>query len=374
MSEMTTLEVGLGSRSYPIFIGKGLLERASELITPFVRSRKAFIVTDTSVAPLYLKRLEENLRANGFESFSIAVEASEKSKSFACVEDLAEKILEAGCDRHSFLIALGGGVVGDLAGFCASILLRGIDLIQMPTTLLSQVDSSVGGKTAINVKAGKNLVGSFYQPKTVLIDIETLKTLDERQLRAGYAEIVKYGLILRPDFWNWLELHGMEVLEQEEEACRFAIEQSCRTKADIVAADELEENDVRALLNFGHTFGHAFEAQSGMDGSILHGEGVAVGCLLAAELSVRLEMCPPEVPERMREHFEKAGLLKDFSAFHVSDLMSWMKKDKKNVDSHFNLVLLQEIGKAILVKDVAPDEVRKVLELYTGGKNASIGS
>ncbi len=366
MKGMSTVRIELGERSYPLFIGKGILGHAGELLRPYVRSRSAFIITDRNVETLYLTKLTDCLSAAGFSVRSFVVPASETSKSFAAAEGLLEAILEAGCDRHSFLVALGGGVVGDLTGFCASVLLRGIDFVQVPTTLLSQVDSSVGGKTAVNARAGKNLIGSFHQPRAVLIDTETLYTLDSRQMRAGYAEVAKYGLISDASFWKELEEKGRDVLALDDEACRFAIERSCRIKAEVVAADEKEETGCRALLNLGHTFGHAFEAESGMDGTILHGEGVAVGCVAAAELSARLGMCGAETAERIRAHFRAAGLPVSVPAYPVPDLLAHMEKDKKTLDGRLNFVLLKSIGEAVLVRDVdrclVSETLQKIME------------
>lgn len=362
----TSIPIDLGDRSYPIFIGSGLLQNAADFIISHVRSKKAFIITDEKVAPLYLKTVQTGLEIEGFTVVPFIVPAGESSKSFARTEELVNGILEAGCDRHSVLISLGGGVVGDLGGFCASILLRGIDYIQIPTTLLSQTDSSVGGKTAINTKAGKNLIGTFHQPKAVLIDTDTLQSLDRRQLLAGYAEVAKYGLILKKDFWEWLEQNGSKVIDLDPQACLYAIEQSCRCKAEFVTADEQETKDIRALLNLGHTFGHAFEAASGMDGSILHGEGVAVGTICAAKLSVALGMLDLADMDRIMDFYKKAGLPTHFDSFNPSDLISLMMKDKKTLSSQLNFVLLKGIGEAVVVKNVSTALVEHVLKENRG--------
>lgn len=362
MKGMSAVQIELGERSYPLLIGKGLLDHAGDLLRPYVRGSRAFIITDRNVETLYLTKLTDRLSAAGFSVRSFVVPASETSKSFAAAEGLLEAILEAGCDRHSFLVALGGGVVGDLTGFCASVLLRGIDFVQVPTTLLSQVDSSVGGKTAVNARAGKNLIGSFHQPRAVLIDTETLYTLDSRQMRAGYAEVAKYGLISDASFWKWLEENGRDVLALDDEACRFAIERSCRIKADVVAADEKEETGRRALLNLGHTFGHAFETESGMDGTILHGEGVAAGCIAAADLSVRLRLCGAETTERIRAHFQDTSLPVSVPAYPVPALLAHMDKDKKTLDGRLNFVLLKSIGAAVLIRDVDRRLVSETLQ------------
>ena len=356
---MTELRIGLGERSYPVYVEAGLLKRAAGLIRPRVRSERAFIVTDTNVAPLYAKAFERHLREAGFSCRSFVVPAGESSKSFVRAGGLLEEMLAAGCDRKTFLVALGGGVVGDLAGFCASVLLRGVDYVQVPTTLLAQTDSSVGGKTAVDSKAGKNLIGTFYQPKAVLIDTDTLKTLPPRQMRAGYAEVAKYGLIADADFWEWLERNGEKVLAADEEACRFAVERSCRIKAQIVAEDEREETGRRALLNLGHTFGHALEAQSGMDGSVLHGEGVAVGCILAARYAALKGVCDAALPERTEAHFKRIGGLVPYS-WTADELIPWMYKDKKALNGRINLVLPIKIGEAAVFENADIETVRRV--------------
>lgn len=356
---MTEIRIGLGERSYPVYIGTGLLDRAAELILSRVRSKRAFVVTDDNVAPLYSERLEQSLTASGCDVFLFRIPAGESSKAFSKAGELLEKMLETGCDRKTFVVALGGGVVGDLAGFCASVLLRGVDLIQIPTTLLAQVDSSVGGKTAVDSRAGKNLIGTFYQPKAVLIDLDTLKTLPPRQIRAGYAEIAKYGLILRPDFWQWLEENGSKVLSLDFDACRYAVEQSCLSKAQIVERDEREETGERALLNLGHTFGHALEAQSGMDGSILHGEGVAAGCVLAARYGALKGLCPASLPDLIENHFKRNGGLISYS-YDPESLVSWMYKDKKAEGGKINLVIPTQIGSASVFDNADIETIKRV--------------
>lgn len=346
------LNVSLRDRSYPIEIGAGLLDEIGEKAAPFVRGR-AFVVTDDNVAPLYADKVCAALGAE-----KIVVKAGEGSKSLKTAEDVLETILARGCDRRTALFSLGGGVVGDLTGFCASVLERGVDFIQIPTTLLAQTDSSVGGKTAVNARAGKNLIGTFYQPKAVFIDTDVLKTLPRRQLLAGYAEVAKYGLILDADFWDFLEQNADNVLSLDEEALCFAVRRSCELKARIVAADEREETGVRALLNYGHTFGHAFEAASGFD--ILHGEGVAAGCVYAAGLSRKLGSDVDA--DRIKRHLKSVGLPVCFDSFKTSELLSLMKKDKKTVSDRLNFVCLKAIGRAEVVKDVDSRLVAEVLE------------
>lgn len=362
MSELIQIDIDLGRRSYPVFIGHDYLMNTADLIKPYIRSEKVFLITDEIVGLLYLPLVRNSLESAGMKVSVLTVPAGESSKSFAQAEKILEKILKTGCDRHSVIISLGGGVVGDLAGFCASVLLRGIDFIQIPTTLLSQTDSSVGGKTGINTLAGKNLVGTFHQPKAVLVDVYTLKTLDHQQVLAGYAEVAKYGLIQDKSFWEWLENNAEKIISMDEEACLYAVEQSCRIKAGVVMNDEFEEKGLRALLNFGHTFGHAFEAASGMNGAILHGEAVAAGSVMAARLSEKLKLCPAGISGRIREHYKKMGLPTSFHSFKTSELLSWMKKDKKTLSDKLNLVLLKDIGRAVVMKSVPVKEIEEVLE------------
>ncbi|MBO4643971.1 MAG: 3-dehydroquinate synthase [Alphaproteobacteria bacterium] len=351
--ELTRIDVNLREKAYPIFIGSNFLPQIGTLIQPYTRSKKMFLITDTLLEALYLPYVLEGLEAAGYEVYTLTIEMGEGSKTFQEAEKLLEKMLKIGCDRECAIVSLGGGVVGDLAGFCASILLRGVDFIQIPTTLLAQTDSSVGGKTAVNMAAGKNLVGSFYQPKAVFIDVHTLKTLDEHQVLAGFGEVVKYGLALNADFWNWLETAGDQILAMNEEMCRYAVEQCCRIKAAVVESDELEQTGLRSLLNFGHTFAHAIEAVSGMRGAILHGEAVAIGSILAAWLSVDMNLCSQELPEKISAQFEKWGLPTQFDAtLKNSDLIAAMKKDKKTTGDHLNFVLLESIGNSVLAHDV----------------------
>lgn len=354
MSDVLT--VSLKERSYPIFFNRPLADCADVLLD-CLPDGKAFVVTDSNVDGLYGETVARAFQAKGAGVHKIVVPAGEKSKSFACLERVVGKLLANGCDRKSFIVALGGGVVGDLAGFAASIVLRGIDFVQIPTTLLACSDSSVGGKTAIDVAAGKNLVGSFYQPRAVFIDTAVLSTLPERELRAGYAEVVKYGLIADADFWRALEEDGLRVLDPHDEACRRAIFTSCRIKADVVSKDEKETSGARALLNFGHTFGHALESVHAYDGSMLHGEGVALGMLLAAKLSESELGLNPDVYARMRALYAKTGLPavlpRDYDA---RDLTHRMFSDKKTLNGKLNLVLLKDIGRAAVVKDVSPDK------------------
>lgn len=352
MQDVKTITIDLKERSYPVFIGKGLLADIGVLLQPHLRG-KAFVVSDENVAPLYLKNVAKALNAE-----TIVIPAGEPSKCWQTVQTVTDAVLEKGCDRRSALISLGGGVVGDITGFCASILERGIDFIQIPTTLLAQTDSSVGGKTAIDTRAGKNLIGTFYQPKAVVVDTDTLKTLPRRQILAGYAEVAKYGLIKRANFWEWLEQNGEKVAALDDAALSYAVEQSILTKAQVVIADEREETGERALLNLGHTFGHAFEAASQM--KILHGEGVAAGCVYAAKLSEKLGLS--HLAPRIAAHFEKIGLPVKFDGYETAGLIALMRKDKKALSNRLNFVLPTAVGQARVVKDVAESDVVSVLE------------
>jgi 3-dehydroquinate synthase len=356
--------VALADRSYHIHIGSGLMAQAGEMIQPLLTQPRVIIVTDEQVAPHYLKMLETSLGASGIRHDAVIVPAGEGSKSFAEFERLMNKLLALQPDRKLTLIALGGGVVGDLCGFAASVLLRGVEFIQIPTTLLAQVDSSVGGKTGINAPAGKNLIGSFHQPRLVLIDIDTLKTLPDREMKAGYAEIVKYGLIGDRAFFEWLEQYGGDVLLRAPAALTHAIEVSCRAKAAIVAADEREGNQ-RALLNLGHTFGHALEAETGFSDRLLHGEAVAIGMVMAARLSHQLGMCGQEVESRLVEHLRALAIPaspRDIQTKWSADaLCHHFYADKKAEGGTLTFILLKSIGEGIVVKNVDPIPARQVV-------------
>lgn len=366
---LVRVDVGLKEHGYPIYIGTDFLTRVGEMMKPFARSSKVFVITDNLVGALYLPMVKTSLEQAGFTVFDLVVPQGEASKSFDRAKELLERILKTGCDRQSVVVALGGGVVGDLAGFCASLLLRGVDFIQIPTTLLAQTDSSVGGKTAVNTAVGKNLVGTFHQPKAVFIDVSTLKTLDPQQILAGFAEVVKYGLALNADFWNWLVDNGESVLVLDDTVLSYAVEQCCRIKTAVVEADEFEETGLRALLNYGHTIGHAIESVSGLRGSILHGEAVAIGSVLAAYLSADLGLCDAGLPDAVAQQYEKWGLPTRFDALKVSELMTAMHRDKKTTGSHLNFVLLEGIGSGVLVHDIEPDAVIKVLNEKGRKKN-----
>jgi 3-dehydroquinate synthase len=359
-----TLSVALAERSYDIHIGPGLIDRAGELMLPVMRGKRAFVVTDDSVAPLYLNRLLTALSREGIDHLHTVLPHGEGTKDFPHLEALVDAMLEARCERSTMVVALGGGVVGDLTGFAASILQRGLDFVQVPTTLLSQVDSSVGGKTGINTRHGKNLVGAFHQPRLVLADTSALTSLPRRQVLAGYAEVVKYGCIDEPEFFSWLEENGFQVIVGEEKARRHAVAVSCRAKARIVAEDE-REGGVRALLNLGHTFGHALEAETGFGGELLHGEAVAIGMVMAFRLSARLGLAPAEDATRLERHLAKVGLptgLNRNRAWDVDRLLHHMAGDKKVKDGKVTFVLARGIGQSFLTRDVPEQALREMLQ------------
>ena len=360
------LTVDLGERSYDILVSDGLLAGAGKLIAPILAEPRAVVITDENVEKHYLGTLEKSLDESGIDHQSIVLEAGEQTKDFAHVEALWGQLLDYRVERTTTLIALGGGVVGDITGFAAAVTLRGMDFIQIPTTLLAQVDSSVGGKTGINTPQGKNLIGAFHQPRLVLAAIGALASLPPREMRAGYAEVVKHGLIADADFFAWLEANGPAVIEGDPEACRHAVLTSCRAKASIVQADETEKGS-RALLNLGHTFGHALEAQTGYSNALNHGEAVAIGLGLAFDLSVRIGLCPGEARDRLRGHLAAVGLpvrlngLTDggWSGAGLSDLMG---QDKKVRSGAMTFVLLRGIGQAFITQDVDLGLLAEVLE------------
>jgi len=374
-SPAAAVSVALGARAYDIHVGRGLLARAGELFVPVLKQRRVFIVTDSTVAPLYLAALNASLTAAGVRSDHVIVPAGESSKDFAHLETVLDAMLAAKCERNTMIVALGGGVVGDLAGFAAAVLLRGINFIQVPTTLLSQVDSSVGGKTGINTRTGKNLVGAFHQPKLVLADTDVLSTLPRRELLAGYAEVAKYGLLGDAGFWAWLEKNGSAALAGGDNAhtfLRHCIVTSCEAKARIVAADEKESGE-RALLNLGHTFGHAFEAEMGYGGELLHGEAVAIGMVMAFEMSAHMGLAPAADAARIRAHFAAVGL--PFAppkqgprgAITAAMLMEHMTHDKKMKDGKLTFVLARKIGEAFLTNDVPTAKLEAVLNAALNG-------
>ncbi|HEY8950356.1 MAG TPA: 3-dehydroquinate synthase [Rhizomicrobium sp.] len=362
MSE--TIRVGLGERSYDIHVGEGLLMRAGELLAPFARGLVP-VVTDSHVAKLHLDPLIASLTKAGIKTVPIILSPGEGTKSFAGLEKLTAELLRANVDRGGLIVALGGGVIGDLVGFAAGVLKRGVDFAQIPTTLLSQVDSSVGGKTAINVPEGKNLIGMFHQPRIVIADIATLKTLPKRELLAGYAEVVKYGALGDAKFFDWLEASGVKALAGDAAALTRIVAHSCRMKADIVARDERETGE-RALLNLGHTFGHALEAATGFSDRLLHGEGVAIGTVLALRLSAKLGLSPAADAARFAQHLKTVGLPSAIADIpgprpDAETLIAAMAHDKKVKDGKLTFVLVKGLGHAFTSRDVPLDAVREVL-------------
>lgn len=359
------LRLDLGRRSYDIIVGDGLLDKAGEHIAARMKGDRALIVTDANVAPLYLKKLEESLTAAGRKHSSIIVPAGEQSKSFGRLQALTDEFFKAGVDRKTMIVALGGGVIGDLTGFAAAITMRGLEFVQIPTTLLSQVDSSVGGKTGVNSPYGKNLIGAFHQPRLVLADLDCLQTLPRRQLLCGYGEVVKYGLINDPVFFSWLEDNAAALLDGDMDLRRHAVLESCACKAAIVAGDE-RENGPRALLNLGHTFGHALEAETGYGDELLHGEAVSIGMVMAFDLSRRLGLCPEADWIRVRRHLQRAGLpvcLRGLAgpSWTPERLLAHMGLDKKAEGGNINLILVRAIGKAFITGEVDPGELRAFL-------------
>jgi 3-dehydroquinate synthase len=352
------LIVALGERSYPIDIGAGLLDRA-ELYAPHVAGRIAAIVTNGTVAPLYAARLEAALASAGADPMLITLPDGEAYKDWKTLDRIFAALLEARADRRTVLVALGGGVVGDMAGFAAATYQRGITHVQVPTTLLAQVDSSVGGKTAINHPLGKNMVGAFHQPAAVIADTATLATLPPREYAAGLAEVAKYGAIRDLEFLEWIESHADALLRRDAAALAHAIRRSCEIKAEIVAGDERESGS-RALLNFGHTFGHAIESAAGY-GNWLHGEAVAAGMALAARFSVRQGRLDAAKADRLVRLLERLGLPVAARGFTPDTWLEFMGRDKKNEGGRVTLVLLNDLGDARVVKDAPADALREFL-------------
>ncbi len=363
-SGQTVIPVSLGDRDYDIIVGAGLLADAAAILGPHLARPQATVITDETVATLHLSTLRGALTGAGIACSEIVVPTGEGSKSFAQLERVLDQLLEARIERGDCIIALGGGVVGDLAGFAASILRRGTNVVQVPTTLLAQVDSAVGGKTGINTRHGKNLIGAFHQPRLVVIDVDVLDTLPQREYLAGYAEVVKYGLIGDAEFFAWLEANGPAAAAGDAQARRHAIVESCRAKARVVEADERETGQ-RALLNLGHTFAHAFEAEAGYDGRLLHGEAVAVGLVMAFQLSARLGLCSGEDAARVQHHLANMGLPTSLrsvkSVWDTDRIAGRMAQDKKIRQGTVPFVLARGIGNAFLSSDVAPADVMAVL-------------
>ena len=365
MGDDSRLRVELGPRSHDILIGPGLIAEAGRHLRPLLAEPRVFIVTDERVGRHYLPLLQASLEAAGIAPKAIILPPGEQTKDFSHLAELSGRLLAERIERKSLLIALGGGVIGDLTGFAASVLLRGIDFVQIPTTLLAQVDSSVGGKTGINTPQCKNLVGRFHQPRLVLADLDSLTTLPRRELLAGYAEVVKYGLIGDLPFFDWLEGHGAALLDGDLAARRHAVAVSCAAKARVVGADEREQAG-RALLNLGHTFGHALEAECGYGEELLHGEAVAIGMVMAFDLSARLGLCPMADAARVGRHLASVGLPTGVEAiagrsFTASRLIDHMGRDKKVEGGRIAFVLARGIGQAFLAKGIDLAEVEGML-------------
>lgn len=356
------VRVPLGERTYEILIGENLLERTARLIEPLALGQRGVVISDSNVVALYATRICEALRRGGREVTTLVIPAGEATKSLRQANRLLEKLPSLELDRQSFVVALGGGVVGDLAGFVAAVYLRGIQLIQVPTTLLAMVDSSVGGKTGVNLPQGKNLVGAFYQPRRVIADTATLRTLPKRELRAGFAEVIKYGAICDAAFFRWLERHYREVLRLERNAIRRAVRRCCELKAQVVSADE-RESGLRAILNFGHTVGHALETSAGYEG-LLHGEAVAVGMCCAARLSVKRAGLKQEDALRLEALIKACGLPTRLgSRFRVETLRETMRLDKKARAGKVRFVLLKRLGAAFVSDEVTDADLEEVLRV-----------
>lgn len=362
---MHTLTVELADRSYPIYIGQGLVDQP-EFLKKHIDSRQVMIVTNHVVAPLYLDRVRQHLA--GLDVATVVLPDGESAKTMDSAMKIFDELLRLKMGRSAHLIALGGGVIGDLTGFVAATYQRGVPFIQIPTTLLAQVDSSVGGKTAVNHPRGKNMIGAFYQPKCVLADMATLETLPDRELKAGLAEVIKYGLIRDPAFFDWIEAHLGRLLARESEALAYAVQRSCLNKAEVVAADERESGE-RATLNLGHTFGHAVETGLGY-GEVLHGEAVAIGIGQAADLSRRLGWLNDTAVERILSLLKAAGLPVDPpETLGVEDFLEHMAVDKKNLEGQIRLILLESIGRATLPMSVDISQLRATLEHYGRGRD-----
>jgi len=361
-----TVPVGLGERAYDVVVGPGLVDQAGERIAPLLKRRRVAVVSDETVSALHGARLSASLAARGIAAQEITLAPGEQTKSFEWLAQVSDQLLAMGLDRGDLIVAFGGGVVGDLAGFAAAIYKRGVDFVQIPTTLLAQVDSSVGGKTAIDTPRGKNLIGAFHQPRLVLADLDVLATLPDREMRAGYAEVIKYGLLGDFAFFEWLEAHGPEVLAREPAALAHAVARSVEMKAEIVAEDEKEAGR-RALLNLGHTFGHALESEIGFGDALLHGEAVAAGMALAFRFSAAQGLCPAQDAARAAAAIAAAGLptrLSDVTPAPPSAarLLAHMLQDKKAEDGRLTFILARNIGDAFVEKDVAAQAVAGFLQ------------
>lgn len=361
-----SLSVDLGDRDYEIKIGSGLLATSGEHVVSHLKRKKVAIISDENVAAQHLEELQNGLRSQNIESVAFTLPAGEQTKSWKSIEVTVEWLISQRVERDDVVIAFGGGVIGDLVGFAAAILRRGVDFIQIPTSLLAQVDSSVGGKTGINSPLGKNLIGAFHQPRLVLADIDVLQTLPDREFISGYGEVMKYGLLGDAQFFEWLENNALSMRSGNSAELVKAIFTCCQMKSEIVSRDEKEHGE-RALLNLGHTFGHALEAATGYSERLLHGEGVAIGCGLAFELSQRLGFCSQEEPSRVRAHLTAMGMKKDLKDISgdlpdANGLVNLMMQDKKVQDGKVTFILAEAIGKAFVAKDVDMSIVRSVVQ------------
>ncbi|MDQ2065485.1 3-dehydroquinate synthase [Xinfangfangia sp. CPCC 101601] len=360
------VRVELGARAYDVRIGSGLIARAGAEIAPLLRRKRVVVVSDATVAALHLPALTAALEAQGIAVSALSLPPGEATKSWQYFSQCVEWLLEQKVERRDVVVALGGGVIGDLVGFAAAVLRRGVRFVQIPTSLLAQVDSSVGGKTGINTAQGKNLVGAFHQPSLVLADIDVLQTLPPRDFLAGYGEVMKYGLLGDAAFFDWLEAEGPALAAGDAAARLRAVTRSVEMKAGIVARDETEEGE-RALLNLGHTFCHALEKATGYSDRLLHGEGVAIGCALAFELSARLGLCSQEDPSRLRAHLRAMGTKVDIRDIPgdlpgPEALLELMGQDKKVIDGQLRFILARGIGQAFVAEDVPRDQVLRLLQ------------
>ena len=361
-----TVSVPLPGREYDVRIGEGLIAQAGREIVPLLHRKRVAVLTDTNVAKAHLEALRAGLAAEGITMTALELPAGESTKSWPHFSQAVEWLLEQQVERRDVVVALGGGVIGDLAGFAAAVLRRGVRFVQIPTSLLAQVDSSVGGKTGINTKQGKNLVGSFHQPSLVLADTAALQSLPERDFLAGYGEVVKYGLLGDANFFEWLEQNAPKMASGDSAARIYAVRRSVEMKAEIVLRDETEQGD-RALLNLGHTFCHALESATGYSDRLLHGEGVAIGCALAFELSSRLGLCAQEDPSRVRAHLKAMKMKTDLADIpgdlpDADTLLTLMGQDKKVIDGQLRFILAKGIGQSFVTSDVPRDMVRTLLQ------------
>ena len=360
MTKTKTIKINLDKNSYDIYIGENLTSEIPSIISPFMKRNKIFIICDESLGSIILPEIKNSFIDAGFEIFVSFVQTGENSKSFESLEFTISELLDNGIERNDTIIALGGGVIGDLAGFISSIIYRGINFIQVPTTLLAQVDSSVGGKTAINVKQGKNLVGSFYQPKTVITDVSFLSSLSEREIKCGLSEIVKYGIIGDRDFFNWLKENIDNLTKLNQDCLIYAIEKSCEMKANIVQKDEKESGD-RALLNFGHTFGHALEKHFTKNGVLMHGEAVAIGMVYATKFSGNIGALKKDECDEIINLISDIGLpisINDIKGeITKEEILNLMMYDKKRANQRNTLILLNKIGEAFINNNVSDKEI-----------------